>query len=391
MFLRKVVEGSADPDLAKASVRWSCLDGNHWRSLNEGGIRLDTTRGLINSGIIEFDLPALGTGTRMPPNLYWIRASVANGSNSVCDAVAVHPQAVSATFADHDNAPDHYRHPLPAESITVLVTPLPKISGILQPYTSYGGKSEEQDNIFYTRISERLRHKQRALTSWDYERLVLERFPRIYKVKCLPANTVDQTAEAGRLDIIVIPDIRKQLPFDPFEPKAPANLLADIDSYLADKKPAWAALQVRNARYLPVKARIGVHFKTGVDVGYFKQVLNGELNRFLSPWAFEDGADITIGGKIYANSIINFIDRREYIDYVAGIKLFISRDGRNFDLVPPTGTEGYFVGTDEPDTVLVAARQHDFDIISEVEYDHEKFTGINYMKIELDFIVAEKP
>ena len=139
---------------------------------------------------------------------------------------------------------------------------MPKISGILQPYTSYGGKSEEQDIIFYTRISERLRHKQRALTSWDYERLVLERFPRIYKVKCLPANAADQSAEPGRLDIIVIPDIRNQLPFDPFEPKAPADLLADIYSYLADKIPAWAALQIRNARYLAVKARIGVRFKS---------------------------------------------------------------------------------------------------------------------------------
>ena len=74
---------------------------------------------------------------------------------------------------------------------------------------------------------------------------------------------------------------------------------------------------------------------------------------------------------------------------MAGIKLFISRDGRYFELVQPTETEGYFVGTDEPDAVLVAARQHEFDIISDVEYDHEKFTGINYMKIELDFIVAE--
>ena len=205
----------------------------------------------------------------MFPNFYWIRASVTNRSKSVCDTVAVHPQAVSAIFEDHDNAPDHYRHPLPAETITDRSNSLPKISGILQPYTSYGGKSEEQDIIFYTRISERLRHKQRALTSWDYERLVLERFPRIYKVKCLPANAADQSAEPGRLDIIVIPDIRKQLPFDPFEPKAPANLLADIYSYLADKKPAWAALQIRNARYLPVKTRIGVRFKTGVDVGYF--------------------------------------------------------------------------------------------------------------------------
>jgi hypothetical protein len=390
-ILFQLAEGSSDPDLTPASILWSCLDDNRWRSLKEGNIRLDTTRGLINSGIIEFDLPSVRPSTRMTANFYWIRGAVAKHSSSVCDTVAVHPQAVSATFEDNDNAPDHYRNPLPAGTITGPVKPTPQIAGIHQPYTSYGGKSEEQDRNFYTRISERLRHKQRALTSWDYERLVLERFPQIYRVKCLPAGAAGRSVEPGRVEIIIIPDIRNQLPFDPFEPKVSADVIADIESYLMDRIPAWATLIVRNARYLAVKMRIGVRFKAGSDVGYFKPVLNDELNRFLSPWAYREGADITIGGKIYANSIVNFVDRREYVDYVAGIKFFISRDGHTFELVQPSEAEGYFVGTDEPDAVLVAARQHEFDIISDVEYDHEKFTGINYMKIELDFIVAEKP
>ena len=387
-LLFQLAEGSADPDLLPASIKWSWLDENRWCSLNEGNVLFDSTRGLINSGIIEFDLPSAHPGTRMPANLYWIRAAAAENSRAVCDTIALHAQAVSATFEDNNNAPDHYLRPLPAGSITGPVKPIPKITGIDQPYTSYGGKSVEQDHIFYTRVSERLRHKQRGLTYWDYERLVLEHFPQIYKAKCLSAIAVDPSAEPGRVELIVIPDIRNQRPLDPFEPKAPADLIADIETYLSDKIPAWAELTVRNARYLPVKVRIGVRFKTGVDTGYYKQALNDELNRFLSPWAYEEGADIAIGGRIYANSIINFFDRRDYIDYVAGIKLFIKRDGRNFDLAQPVESEGYFVEADKPDAILVAARQHEFDIISEVGYDHEKFTGINYMKIELDFIVG---
>ena len=49
----------------------------------------------------------------------------------------------------------------------------------------HGGKTPEQPADFNVRVSERLRHKRRALTIWDYERLVLEKFPQIYKVKCL--------------------------------------------------------------------------------------------------------------------------------------------------------------------------------------------------------------
>jgi hypothetical protein len=133
--------------------------------------------------------------------------------------------------------------------------------------------------------------------------------------------------------------------------------------------------------------RCGVRFMPGEDEGYCRARLNDELNRFLSPWAYEEGADVVIGGSVYANSLINFIDRRDYVDYVAEFKLFTSDDnGASFDLVPPA--EDYRVSATRPDGVLVAARQHEFDIISQADYRLEGFTGIGYMKLELDFIVG---
>ena len=379
-----MAEGSADPDLERAPIAWSCLSGDHWLSL-DGRISLDTTRGLINSGIIEFALEPCRPSTRMPTGLYWLRAAVARNSGSVGDVVAIRAQATSATFVDIDNAAEHYRHPLPAESITALVEPLAEIAAVEQPYTSFGGKLEEQDAALRTRASERLRHKQRALTSWDYERLVLEHFSQIYKAKCLPA---DQPDKVGKVAIIVIPDIRHQLPFNPFEPKAPANLIADIQAYLADKTPASADVEVRNAHYVPVKVRLGVRFWPGHDEAFYKQLLNEELNRFLSPWAYEEAADIVIGGRIYANSIVNFVDRRDYVDYVATISLFSSEDGHSFDAVPPAGAEGYFVTTKQPDGVLVAARRHEIDVIGDEGYQEDNFAGVGYMKIELDLVIA---
>ncbi len=95
-----------------------------------------------------------------------------------------------------------------------------------------------------------------------------------------------------------------------------------------------------------------------------------------------------IGGKIFANSIVSFIDSRDYVDYVATIKLFSCEDGRTFKMAQPLPGQGYFVATERPDGVLVAALEHEIDVISDVGYTAESFTGINYMKIELDFVVA---
>ena len=94
-----------------------------------------------------------------------------------------------------------------------------------------------------------------------------------------------------------------------------------------------------------------------------------------------------IGGQIYANSILDFVDRRDFVDFVAEIELFRSLDGSHFDIVPPTIGD-YHVETDRPDQVLVAAQQHDFDIIRDTGYQQNSFIGIGYARIELDFIVG---
>nr|VFK36498.1 MAG: Baseplate J-like protein [Candidatus Kentron sp. SD]VFK77818.1 MAG: Baseplate J-like protein [Candidatus Kentron sp. SD] len=387
-LLFQMAEGSANPDLTPSSIRWSYLSGNDWVTLEDGNLLSDTTRGLINSGIVEFKLDPAAPNTLLPSDRYWIRAAIARNSDSVCDTVAIRAQAVSATFLDQGNAADHLARPLPAKTITGLVEALPEIGAICQPYTSGGGKVQEEDNLFYTRVSERLRHKQRALTLWDYERIVLERFPEVYKVKCLPMDLARDPDNPGGVEIIVIPDIRDRVPFAPFEPKAPANLIADIRTYLADKVPTFAKVTVKNPHYIPVKVRFGVRFREGCNEGYYKKQLNDDLNRFLSPWAYEEGADIVIGSRIYANVIIDFLERRPYVDYIAEVKLFSNEDGRGFKMAQPSKDQGYWVGTERADGVLVAAPLHDIDIISKVGYQEASFTGIDYMKLELDLVVA---
>ena len=386
-LLFEMAEGSGDPDLTPAPVQWSALSGDRWVTLQDGSVLSDGTRGLINSGIVELALKRTAPSTLLPGGLYWIRAAVARAADGVPDMIDVHANAVSATFADHDNAPDHLRAPLPPGSITAPATPLPGVAGVRQPYPSFGGRMAELDERFYVRVSERLRHKQRALTPWDYERLVLEKFPQIYKAKCLRADPVAHPRDPGRIELVVIPNVSNRVTFDPFEPKASADLIRSVTDFLSDKTNAFASIVVKNAHYVPLKVRCGVRFMPGQDESFCRKRLNDELNRFLSPWAYEEGADLVIGGNVYANSIIDFMERREYVDYIATLKLFVSEDdGLTFTLVQET--DDYHATTKRNDGVLVAARQHQFDVIANADYRVEAFSGINYMQIELDFVVS---
>jgi hypothetical protein len=382
-LLFQIAEGSADPNLAREAPRWSYLDGDRWKSLEHGRILGDTTDELRSSGVITFDLPPAASSARLPGGLYWLRAAVARNSRAVPDLVAIEAQAVRATFVDRGNAPEHLYQPLPPESITDLAEPQPEILALRQPFSSIGGKGEEDPARFTTRVSERLRHKGRALTSWDYERIVLETFPEIYKVKCLPVDGSADPRLAGSVRVIVVPDIRGKLPFDPFEPRVGGDTLWRIERHLAAHAPAAARFVVSNPAYVRLQVRLGVRLKPGHNPGFHLQRLGQELQRYLAPWAYDQSAEIVFGGRINANMIVNFVEERPYVDYVAGIKLF-TRSGVEGDL-PVQVDAQYSV---PPDAILVSDRQHQIDLIGEERYQEQFFTGINYLQIELDFQIA---
>jgi hypothetical protein len=211
--------------------------------------------------------------------------------------------------------------------------------------------------------------------------MILEAFPEIYKVKCLPVGTAGDPRLADQVRIIVIPDIRGKLPFDPFEPKVAADTLLRIEHYLGRHAPQLARFTVGNPTYIRLKVRLGVRFMPGRNPGYFRLALDQELQRFLAPWAYDQSAEIVLGGKINANLIVDFVERRPYVDYVAGVELYTRRES-GFDAQPA----GDF--TIPADAILVSERGHQIDLIAEEVFQETYFTGINYMEIELDFKVA---
>ena len=93
--------------------------------------------------------------------------------------ILVAAQAFKATFIDKGNDPAFPAKVLPAGTISKLDQPDAAVKKIIQPFSTFGGRAAERSETFYTRVSERLRHKDRAIAMWDYERLVLEAFPQI--------------------------------------------------------------------------------------------------------------------------------------------------------------------------------------------------------------------
>ncbi|MEO1053667.1 MAG: hypothetical protein AAFX87_23730 [Bacteroidota bacterium] len=327
-LLFRMAEGSGDPTLEIPNVVWSYLSENEWIPFEQFDIISDSTNGLITSGIVKFSVSkkASKNNTALPSDLHWLRATVLQDTGAIPDTIGVIAQAVVAKFQDNNNDPNFLAESLAAETIKKLEVSDSAIDKLSQPYASFGGKIKEQSIEFYTRISERLRHKSRAVTIWDYERLVLEQFPSTYKVKCLNHTRFESSnyseVAPGHVSVVVISNVSNQNAVDPLRPKTSVNTLAEINTFLSALNTDSVVLHVKNPIYEEIKVDFKVRLRQGFDIGFYGKKLEEDIKQFLSPWAFSGSQDITFGGRIHKSVILNFVEERPYVDYITNFKMY---------------------------------------------------------------------
>jgi hypothetical protein len=345
-LLFQVVDGTSNPLTVKPPrhVAWSYLRNNEWVAFPDNDVR-DATGALLDSGIVTFAVPRDATpdNTLLPAGMWWIRAAVADKSDAVCRLQRVGAQALRATFVDRGNAPDFSAQPLPPGTIGKLDPPDSAVKAIQQPFASFGGRGAEEPAAFYQRISERLRHKDRSITLWDCERLVLEAFPQIHKVRCLnhtrfePGESgagIYRELAPGHVTIVTIPRLDVLNLRDPLKPYTSLGVLEQIKAFIAARASCFARLHVRNPRFEGVRVRCNVRLRDGYDEGHSIRQTAEAITRFLSPWAYAGGGTPSFGGKVYKSVLVNFVEDLQWVDYVTDFQVFRDLDGE-----PPGSTD----------------------------------------------------
>ncbi|MFH1373537.1 MAG: baseplate J/gp47 family protein [bacterium] len=352
-ILFQVAEGSAAPD-QQEDIHWSVLCDNYWNPLGKNEIGLDTTNQLLTSGIITFVIPSGATtnNTILPGGMVWIKGVMAGNVTALCQLIEVSANAVEVQFTEHDNDPSHLLTALEKNRISKLKNGLPPIKSVKQPYASFGGAPEETDDAFATRVSERLRHKDRCITAWDYERIVLEAFPRIHKVKCIPHAREGAWLAPGNILLVVVPDLKNKNAAAPLEPKVDADTISRITKYVQKRAGMQISVKVKNPDYQKVRLDFKVKFREGLEFNYYSNQLEKELIRFLSPWAYGGDRDISFGGKVYKSVLLDFVGDLDYIDYVKDFKMYSYTAGVS------TSVDRNEVQLETPDAILVSDDTH---------------------------------
>lgn len=353
-LLFQVAEGSANPDIARESLDWFVLGDNYWQFLDRSSVVLDTTQQLLTSGVIQFIIPAKATtqNTILPKDHIWIKAAIRENVTAVCRLVQVVANAIEVQFQDQGNDPKHLLTPLEPGKISKLKTTVAGIKAITQPYASFGGRAIEADRTLQTRASERLRHKNRCITAWDYERIVLEAFPQIHQVKCIPHAKDGVWLAPGNVLLVVVPDLHNQNAANPLQPKVDAVTLQQITDYVNDRRGMQVKVQVKNPLYQKIQVDCRVQFRPGYEFNFYQKALQQALQEFLSPWAFDADRPISFGGKVYKSVLLDFVEELPYVDYLTDFKVY-TYSGETNNLIDVSE-----VSPERPDTILVSDVSH---------------------------------
>lgn len=424
-LLFRIEAGTADaPEVLKSGeTEWSCLSGDIWNAIPPSALLADSTQGFQQPGLIRIVVPSTASVEHeaLPAGLVWLRALIRRPPESAARTLGtIRTPAATATLQPGANAladySAHLEAGLPAAAITKLQKRNAAIKRVEQPAPSFDGRVGETSPDFFRRCGERLRHRGRAVTAWDLEHLVLERFPEVFKAKCLPHTDALGRPKAGETALVIIANLLRGGSSNPLEPRAGEVLMERIRAYLAAGLASpFAALHVIHPVYERIRVQAQVAFSAGKDPGYHAALLNEDLRRFLSPWAYQQNEDIPFGARIYRSEILAFVEGREYVKFVTGFQLYHSCEGLRSEgigtltigsdfIIRPnprpaisemTIGEDLIVGrgvevaeTTQAHTILVSHPAHLITAIADETCPGVVQLGIGYMTVALDFRIA---
>lgn len=380
-------------------ITWHYLSADVWKRMDRADVISDTTDGFLSSGIVTLKIPDDITrgNTVMPGDLFWLRASAYEHSDAFCSVYSVHAQALKVNRQYGENPPDRLQNRLPAGTIKSSRVSIPGIGRIEQIVDSFGGSLPESPQQIKVRTSERLRHKNRAISSWDYERLILQRFPDLFKVKCFPNMAFDLDPEnrhrPGNVLIVVVPN-PKDRRLTHLKPMVNGLELQRIQDYVKRHASPFATVEVRNPAYEQVQVRCTVKFHQGESEGYCLNALDQAITAYISPWNEDIGYRAEFGWNIRRYDIETYIRNLDYVDFVTNFSMLHIADN----------SQGYFhlfdtmKGEQEasqvipyyPWSIAIPVKRHAIEITQRSSSIEAEITGVDELEIGSTFIITDE-
>lgn len=345
-------------------------DKGEWASLDAE--LQDDTAGLSVSNLWQARLPADSQpGGSLPQGdepleagYYWIKGTLADGSVLPSEAMpklqAVLASAMTATLNMAQVIDDsHFAQPLPANTVSHLVTPVAAISDVRQPLPSVGGQPRETEAAMLQRAATRIAHRQRAITWNNMRSLLMEHYPEIFDVRFPAVDKLSRLPAPEVQSLMVIPDGRYGDNDDALRPALSDGRLSRMAQWLAQYTSLWAAPTLKNPKYIDVTARYRVTFVVGIRPDYGYRQLAAQLQRDYMPWATDRRQAVTPGNQVDYYRLLATLQQSPLVQSVNALILI-------HDVIDETGkttsVETQSTVTARDDEVLILCPKGETDV-----------------------------
>lgn len=251
-----------------------------WTALNPENLLREETYGLTQNGFIEWLLPV----ELQHKPFFWFRVRLQGGTEQYPAIRAIYLNYLKVVAENGDGLS------LPAGTIQKMKPEDKRVGSILQPLPGFGGKPKETVSEVSVRQSARISHRNRAVTPDNYEQMVLDQFPEIQKVHCLPRMCT------GNQEVYLVVFSYTD---GNIYPIAPTWKLAEIRNWLSSRISPFISLKVCNPSYRKVEIVCkAVLQEDGEDEGEIRRRMTSQIEDYFALWLKTD--DLPELGKKYS-------------------------------------------------------------------------------------------
>lgn len=373
-------------------LKWFYNNGKQWEPIEEKQV-LDETDNFLNSGSIEIELPIRISNEHLDnQGLFWIYAAFEKNHLNYPSIYGIFTQVikVEAELSDH---PEHYpgTDPLPAGSIRDSQKNMPGIISIRQPRSGGKGVGRESFNSMYFRTSNQLLFRNQPVTPEDYERMVLEKFPQIDKVKCFPGC---DTKNNGRKGVVTLAVMQKKK--DDTFPLCSYDLLFDIEKEISQYTNPFVLVDAINPVFEEVMLRCYLKLKSGVSTNLFQKEIKRRIANYIAPWIYQNKLP-EFGQIMTVAEMRIFLEKQPEVEEVHQLSLivlmFSTQKGSLGNqtvrkLLEFTEEKAHIpIRTSHPWYIRVPAEEH--LIYTHLPEEQQENVGIGELKIGSTFIIKK--
>lgn len=373
------------------SIDWYFLASDSWIPFDKKQVIIDSTRNFTTSGIVKLFVPSTisNQNTRLPSGKYWIVAALHGDVNLAGKLTCIYTQAMKLSW-QAQRPGISWEQAIPAGTISSFETIPSEITSVFQPHASFGGRRRETDEEFYIRVSERLKHKNRAVTTNDIERIVLEKFPFVQQARCISA-VENYHGHPGEIVLVVVPKIKSTEKFS--LPKFNYGTLQEIKDYVSRLTSPFVKLEVTNPVYEEVKITASLVFKDETQKGQGMEQLSRSLQAFIAPWSVDENAEMQFGGSVNLQDLIAYLDVLPYLKYSTNVSIWvINYHDKKYSIADTVVTSDHIktLHASKPWSVLVPMKSHQLTFLEKDGFVEPEKVAIDNMRVGVEFVIGSK-